>query len=98
MDEPFGALDAQNRRIMQAEVKRIWAETAKTIVFVTHSIEEAVAIGTTLIMLSARPARVRELIRNDREGDARDPHALIDHLNQVIMEEVLHQQGGAPGP
>ena len=98
MDEPFGALDAQNRRIMQAEVRRIWAETARTIVFVTHSIEEAVAIGTTLIMLSARPARVRELIRNDREGDARDPHALIDHLNQVIMEEVLHQQGGAPGP
>src|SRR5437867_9759768 len=83
MDEPFGALDAQNRRIMQTEVKRIWAETGKTIVFVTHSIEEAVGVGTTLVMLSARPARVRELIRND---GTRDPHALIDHLNQVIME------------
>ncbi len=90
MDEPFGALDAQNRRIMQAEVKRIWAETGKTIVFVTHSIEEAVAIGTTLVMMSARPARVRELIRND----ARDGHALVDHLNQVIMEEVVRQQVG----
>jgi len=90
MDEPFGALDAQNRRIMQAEVKRIWAETGKTIVFVTHSIEEAVAIGTTLIMMSARPARVRELIRND---GTRHPHALVDHLNQVIMEEVVRQQG-----
>lgn len=93
MDEPFGALDAQNRRIMQAEVKRIWADTGKTIVFVTHSIEEAVAIGTTLIMMSARPARVRELIRND---GSRDPHALADHLSQVIMEEVLRQQGGQP--
>ncbi|HEV8308840.1 MAG TPA: ABC transporter ATP-binding protein [Methylomirabilota bacterium] len=94
MDEPFGALDAQNRRIMQAEVKRIWAETGKTIVFVTHSIEEAVAIGTTLIMMSARPAQVRELIRND---GIRDPHALVDHLNQVIMEEVMRQQGPVPG-
>ena len=90
MDEPFGALDAQNRRIMQAEVKRIWAETGKTIVFVTHSIEEAVAIGTTLVMMSARPARVRELIRND---GTREAHALVDHLNQVIMEEVIRQQG-----
>ncbi len=93
MDEPFGALDAQNRRIMQAEVKRIWAETGKTILFVTHSIEEAVAIGTTLIMMSARPARVRELIRND---GTRDSHALVDHLNRVIMEEVFRQQGERP--
>jgi NitT/TauT family transport system ATP-binding protein len=93
MDEPFGALDAQNRRIMQGEVKRIWAETGKTIVFVTHSIEEAVAIGTTLVMMSARPARVRELIRIQRDGGS-DPHALVDHLNHAIMEEVLRQQGG----
>ena len=92
MDEPFGALDAQNRRIMQAEVKRICAETGKTIVFVTHSIEEAVAIGTTLVMMSARPARVREFIRND---GTREPHTLVDHLNQVIMEEVIRQQGGS---
>ena len=96
MDEPFGSLDAQNRRIMQAEVKRIWAETGKTIVFVTHAIEEAVSIGTTLVMMSARPARVRELIRND---GGRERHALMDHLNQAIMEEVLRQQGpGAPPP
>jgi NitT/TauT family transport system ATP-binding protein len=93
MDEPFGALDAQNRRIMQTEVKRIWAETGKTIVFVTHSIEEAVHIGTTLVMFSARPARVREQIRIDRDRGPADPHVLIDHLNRVIMEEVLRQQG-----
>src|SRR5206468_9657102 len=65
MDEPFGALDAQNRRIMQREVRRIWQETGRTIVFVTHAIEEAVEIGTTLVMLSARPSRIRALIRND---------------------------------
>jgi ABC-type nitrate/sulfonate/bicarbonate transport system ATPase subunit len=92
MDEPFGALDAQNRRIMQQEVRRIWAETGRTILFVTHSIEEAVAIGTTLIMLSARPARIRELIRNDGRHER---GKLIDDLNAMIMEEVQRQQGDA---
>ncbi len=92
MDEPFGALDAQNRRIMQDEVRRIWAETARTIVFVTHSIEEAVAIGTTLVMLSARPSRIREKIRNDHTTDRA---RLVDDLNTMIMEEVHTQQGDA---
>jgi NitT/TauT family transport system ATP-binding protein len=90
MDEPFGALDAQNRRIMQDEVRRIWRETKKTILFVTHSIEEAVHIGTTLIMLSARPSQIRDLIRNN---GTQERHALVDGLNGMIMEEVLKQQG-----
>ena len=93
MDEPFGALDAQNRRIMQKEVRRVWAETGRTILFVTHSIEEAAAIGSTLLMLSARPARIRERIRNDGHL-ARA--TLVDDLNTMIMEEVERQQGGAP--
>jgi NitT/TauT family transport system ATP-binding protein len=89
MDEPFGALDAQNRRIMQQEVRRIWAETRRTILFVTLSIEEAVAIGTTLIMLSGRPSSVRRLIRND---GSRERGPLVDDLNTMIMEEVQRQQ------
>jgi NitT/TauT family transport system ATP-binding protein len=93
MDEPFGALDAQNRRIMQTEVRRIWRETGRTILFVTHSIEEAAAIGTTLVMLSARPSRVRELIVND---DATDRPKLVERLNTMIMEEVERQQGAGP--
>jgi NitT/TauT family transport system ATP-binding protein len=94
MDEPFGALDAQNRRIMQNEVRRIWKATGRTILFVTHAIEEAVAIGTTLVMLSARPSRIRALIRNDgRVERAR----LVDDLNTMIMEEVERQQGPHPG-
>jgi NitT/TauT family transport system ATP-binding protein len=92
MDEPFGALDAQNRRIMQREVRRIWRETGRTIVFVTHAIEEAVEIGTTLVMLSARPSRIRALIKND--GTAERPK-LVDDLNAMIMEEVERQQGPA---
>jgi ABC-type nitrate/sulfonate/bicarbonate transport system ATPase subunit len=90
MDEPFGALDAQNRRIMQDEVRRIWRETGRTIVFVTHSIEEAVAIGTTLIMLSARPARIRAQIVNDGRIERAK---LVDDLTTMIMEEVERQQG-----
>jgi ABC-type nitrate/sulfonate/bicarbonate transport system ATPase subunit len=93
MDEPFGALDAQNRRIMQREVRRIWQETGRTILFVTHSIEEAVAVGTTLVMLSARPSRIRALVKNDGQAE----HGkLIDDLNTMIMEEVERQQGTSP--
>jgi NitT/TauT family transport system ATP-binding protein len=90
MDEPFGALDAQNRRIMQREVRRIWQETGRTIVFVTHAIEEAVEIGTTLVMLSARPSRIRALVKND---GAAERAKLVDDLNAMIMEEVERQQG-----
>jgi carbon-monoxide dehydrogenase large subunit len=89
MDEPFGALDAQNRRIMQREVKRIWEETGKTVLFVTHSIEEAVLLGTTLVMLSARPATVRAVIDNDGHEDAAK---WSDRLHAMITEEVYRQQ------
>ena len=95
MDEPFGALDAQNRRIMQKEVRRIWRETGRTIVFVTHSIEEAVEIGTVLIMLSARPARIRTRLRNDGQVER---VKLIDDLNTMIMEEVERQRANEAIP
>ena len=95
MDEPFGALDAQNRRIMQKEVRRIWQETGRTIVFVTHSIEEAVEIGTVLIMLSARPARIRTRLRNDGQVER---VKLIDDLNTMIMEEVERQRANEAIP
>ena len=65
MDEPFGALDAQTRETMQEEVTRIWERTRKTIVFVTHDIEEAVYLGDRVVVLSARPGRIREEIRID---------------------------------
>ena len=65
MDEPFGALDAQTRETMQEEVTRLWERTRKTIVFVTHDIEEAVFLGDRVIVLSARPGRIREEIRID---------------------------------
>ncbi len=60
MDEPFGALDAQTREVMQEELTGLWERTRKTIVFVTHDIEEAVYLGDRVVVLTARPARIRE--------------------------------------
>ena len=65
MDEPFGSLDAQTRETMQEELTRIWERTRKTIFFVTHDIDEAVYLGDRVVVLSARPARLREEVPVD---------------------------------
>src|SRR5437667_5739953 len=62
MDEPFAALDAQNRVILQAELVRIWNETRKTVVYVTHSIEEALLLGDRCVVMTAQPGRIKEMI------------------------------------
>jgi NitT/TauT family transport system ATP-binding protein len=62
MDEPFGSLDAQTREILQDELLRIHALAPHTMVFITHSIEEAIALGDRIVVLSRRPGRVREVV------------------------------------
>jgi NitT/TauT family transport system ATP-binding protein len=62
MDEPFAALDAQNRAILQAELVRIWEETGKTVVYITHSIEEALLLGDRTVVMTAQPGRIKEII------------------------------------
>ncbi|HSR26030.1 MAG TPA: ABC transporter ATP-binding protein [Candidatus Eisenbacteria bacterium] len=65
MDEPFGALDAQTRELLQDELLRIWERSPRTMVFITHSIEEAIALGDRVIVLSPRPAAIREIVPVD---------------------------------
>ena len=65
MDEPFAALDQQTREIMQAELMRIWAETRKTVLFVTHQIDEAVYLSDRVLIFTVRPGRLKQEIRID---------------------------------
>ena len=62
MDEPFGSLDAQTREIMQEELLRILESEKKTMIFVTHSIDEAILLGDRIVMMSRRPGRIREIV------------------------------------
>lgn len=71
MDEPFGALDALTRDSLNVELRRIWKSTNKTILFVTHDIDEAVYLSTKVVVLSGRPSTVREVVSIDL-GDERE--------------------------
>jgi NitT/TauT family transport system ATP-binding protein len=62
MDEPFAALDAQNRVILQAELVRLWEQTGKTVIYVTHSIEEALLMGDRTVIMTAQPGRIKRII------------------------------------
>ena len=61
MDEPFGSLDAQTREMMQEELLRILESEQKTMIFVTHSIDEAILLGDRIVIMSRRPGRIREI-------------------------------------
>ena len=91
MDEPFGALDALTRRNLQDELLRIWAELKKTILFVTHSIEEAIYLADRIVVMTYRPGTVKRDIIVDlpRERDPASPefNALKRELGQLVMEE-----------
>jgi NitT/TauT family transport system ATP-binding protein len=86
MDEPFGALDAQTRSLMQAELIAIWQRTPKTVIFVTHDVQEAVYLSDRVAVMSARPGRIKAII--DTRFDKSDPHcfkakAFVDKVDEI---------------
>jgi NitT/TauT family transport system ATP-binding protein len=88
MDEPLGALDALTRRIMQREVLRIWAETRKTIMFVTHDIDEAVIMSDRIYAMGPRPSSIREIVGvalpRPRHRDDPEVARLSRHLASLL--------------
>jgi len=86
MDEPFAALDAQTREQLQDELLRIWQRTGKTVVFVTHAIDEAVYLGQRVAVLSARPGRIKRLLDIElsrRDGDLRSTAAFVAYRHEI---------------
>ncbi|MDH2428015.1 ABC transporter ATP-binding protein [Sphaerisporangium sp. TRM90804] len=108
MDEPFAALDAQTRESLQEELLHIWQKTGKTIIFITHGIDEAVYLGQRVAVMTSRPGRIKEIVSvgfESREGDLRaDPafgayrhHVWTLLRDEVAAAQVLDRKGATSG-
>lgn len=100
MDEPFAALDAQTRESLQDELLRIWQRTGKTIVFITHGIDEAVRLGQRVAVLTSRPGRIKEIVpigigARAADDDPRSSPEFAHHRHQIwslLRDEVTRAQ------
>jgi len=100
MDEPFGALDAQTRSLMQEELLRIWQRTPKTVIFVTHDVQEAVYLADRVAVMSARPGRIKAIVDTRFDKNAPDIHkqqSFVDKVDEIwnlVRIEAIKAQGG----
>jgi NitT/TauT family transport system ATP-binding protein len=88
MDEPFGALDAQTRNLMQKELLRIWSEMKKTVVFITHSVDEAVFVADRVVVMSARPGNIRYVFNVEWERPRDRASVEFASLRKKILAEL----------
>ena len=98
MDEPFAALDALTRRKMQDELLALWADTHFTVLFVTHSIPEAVLIGNRILLLSPHPGQVKGEL-NSSGDDPVDPatgRKLSDRIHEILFADRVEEQEVMP--
>ncbi len=102
MDEPFGSLDAQTRNLMQKELLRIWSATRKTVMFVTHSVEEAVFLADRIVVMTARPGKVREVIdvplTRPRDRTSMDFITIRSKVLSELEEECDRARAGELSP
>ena len=87
MDEPFSALDAQNKLLLQEELLRIWDETKKTVIFITHSVDEAVILGDRIMIMTAQPGRMKSLVPVDLDR----PRNILELQHTPAYGELIHQ-------
>jgi NitT/TauT family transport system ATP-binding protein len=92
MDEPFAALDAQTRTIMQEELLRTWSAAPRTAIFITHNIEEAILLGDRVVVMTARPGRIKEIVEVTlpRPRDVTSPefNAIRRRVASLLQDEV----------
>jgi NitT/TauT family transport system ATP-binding protein len=88
MDEPFAALDAQTRDLLHEELERIWQETGRTIIFVTHNVREAVRLGDRVVMLTFRPGRVKHEYVVDLPRPRELENADVAHVASQILQDL----------